>query len=170
MAEVPCSRLIRKGRVTVPGQIYLLTAVTDGRRRHFADFWLGCAASRALALGSAWPNATLLAWVLMPDHLHVLAQCNGSESISLSMGRAKALMSAAVHRSGEPARLWQPGFHDRALRTEESVREAARYLVANPIRAGLAARVGDYPFWDSVCWSTALIGAAIVGAALAAIS
>ena len=149
MTKVPCSRLLRKGRVSIPGQVYLLTAVTVGRRRYFEDFWLGCAASAALAHGSAWPGASLLAWVLMPDHLHVLVQSDGREAISLTMGRAKALMSAAVHRVGEPARLWQPGFHDHALRTEESVREAARYLVANPIRAGLAARVGDYPFWDS---------------------
>ncbi len=150
MAKVPCSRLIRKGRVTVPGQIYLLTTVTSGRRRHFADFWTGCAASRALTLDSTWPFANPLAWVLMPDHLHVLAQCDGREAISLTMGRAKARISMAVHRGGEPARLWQHGFHDHALRTEESVREVARYLLANPIRAGLVSRVGDYPFWDSV--------------------
>ncbi|MBB5859537.1 hypothetical protein GGR69_001194 [Xanthomonas arboricola] len=26
----------------------------------------------------------------------------------------------------------------------------ARYLIANPLRAGLVARVGDYPFWDAI--------------------
>ncbi|MFV3290267.1 transposase, partial [Pseudomonas sp. NY11955] len=26
----------------------------------------------------------------------------------------------------------------------------ARYIVANPIRAGLVSRVGDYPHWDAV--------------------
>ncbi len=149
----------------MPGQIYLLTAVTAGRRRHFEDFWIACAAARALTEGSAWPRATLLAWVLMPDHLHVLVQSDGVEAISLSMGRAKALISAAVHRAGEPAQVWQPGFHDHALRNDESVWAAARYLVANPLRAGLVACVGDYPFWDCVWLDDAPVGAASVGAA-----
>ena len=38
---------------------------------------------------------------------------------------------------------------DRALRREEDVREVARHLVANPLRARLVDQIGDYPFWDS---------------------
>jgi putative transposase len=36
------------------------------------------------------------------------------------------------------------------LRNEESVIDAARYIIANPLRAGLVKRVGDYPLWDAV--------------------
>ena len=46
--------------------------------------------------------------------------------------------------------LWQAGFHDRALRAEVDVRAAARYLVANPLRAGLVVSVGDYPYWNAI--------------------
>lgn len=45
--------------------------------------------------------------------------------------------------------IWQTGFYDHALRRDEDVREVARYVVANPVRAGLAARVGAYPHWDA---------------------
>ncbi len=51
---------------------------------------------------------------------------------------------------GRTQRLWQPGFHDRALRAEEDRLAAARYIVANPLRAGLVRRVADYPHWDCV--------------------
>jgi len=51
----------------------------------------------------------------------------------------------------EQIRIWQPGFHDRALRRQEDLRAVARYVVANPIRAGLAETVGDYALWDA-CW------------------
>ncbi|MGA9470718.1 MAG: transposase, partial [Candidatus Macondimonas sp.] len=47
-------------------------------------------------------------------------------------------------------RIWQPGFHDRAMRREEDLRSAARYLVGNPLRAGLVEKAGDYPHWDAV--------------------
>lgn len=47
-------------------------------------------------------------------------------------------------------RLWQPGFHDHAVRREESLEAIARYIVANPLRAGLVKKVGDYPLWDAI--------------------
>ena len=40
--------------------------------------------------------------------------------------------------------------HDRALRRDEDLLAVARYIVANPLRAGLVRRVGDYPLWDAV--------------------
>jgi putative transposase len=46
--------------------------------------------------------------------------------------------------------LWQPGYFDRALRKEDDRLAVARYLVANPLRAGIVQRIGDYPHWDSV--------------------
>ncbi len=46
--------------------------------------------------------------------------------------------------------LWQKGFHDRALRREEDLVTVARYVVANPLRAGLVEKLGDYPLWDAI--------------------
>ncbi|MEW2970339.1 transposase, partial [Pseudomonas aeruginosa] len=37
-----------------------------------------------------------------------------------------------------------------ALRKDEDVRVAARYIIANPIRAGLVRKAGEYPHWDCV--------------------
>jgi hypothetical protein len=46
--------------------------------------------------------------------------------------------------------MWQKGFHDRAIRREEDLRAVARYIIANPLRAGLVRRVHDYPLWDAI--------------------
>ncbi|BAU72594.1 Transposase [Metapseudomonas furukawaii] len=56
-------------------------------------------------------------------------------------------MNALRNRSG---RLWQKGFHDHALRSDEDVKTVARYVVANPLRAGLVERLADYPFWNAI--------------------
>ncbi|MNE68641.1 hypothetical protein D3C80_1643130 [compost metagenome] len=56
-------------------------------------------------------------------------------------------MNALRKSSG---RLWQKGFHDHALRREEDVKAVARYVVANPLRAGLVEKLADYPFWDAI--------------------
>ena len=39
------------------------------------------------------------------------------------------------------------GFHDRAIRREEDLQTVARYVIENPIRAGLADTLEAYPFW-----------------------
>ena len=46
--------------------------------------------------------------------------------------------------------IWQKTFYDHALRKEEDVRDIARYIVANPLRAGLVEHIGDYPLWDAI--------------------
>ncbi|WP_306085229.1 transposase [Pseudomonas sp. gcc21] len=80
----------------------------------------------------------------MPDHFHWLMQLQ-DESLSKTVQRIKRLTSAQLGR-----RVWQDGFHDRAVRSEENLKAMARYVIANPLRAGLVDSVGDYPHWDAV--------------------
>ncbi|MNO00306.1 hypothetical protein D3C81_2201730 [compost metagenome] len=68
------------------------------------------------------------------------------------MQRLKSRSAIAINRlTGNIGRpLWQRGFHDHALRREEDLAAVARYVVANPLRAKLVPRLGDYPHWDAV--------------------
>lgn len=50
---------------------------------------------------------------------------------------------------GTQGALWQSGYHDRAARAEEDLIQIARYIIGNPLRAGLVEHVGDYPLWDA---------------------
>jgi len=94
---------------------------------------------------SAWGTSRCLAWVVMPDHWHRLVEL-GDETLGKAIARFKAGVSREL---GVPA-LWQPGFHDRCLRREEDLRRSAAYIVLNPVRAGLAIHVMDYPYWNAV--------------------
>jgi len=145
----PRSQALRRGRWSEAGNVYLLTFVTDRRRPWFRDWEPASRAARALADPAAWPGSNLLCWVLMPDHWHGLVQLGEGEALSRSAGRAKA-HATRRWKPGDGSRLWQPGFHDRALRAEEDLLAVARYVVANPIRAGLSRSFGGYPFWDAV--------------------
>jgi len=85
----------------------------------------------------------------MPDHLHVLADLKWGtlgNTMRVLKGRTARHMNAAFGISGA---LWQRGYHDHAIRAEEDLRSIARYVVANPIRAGLVRRLADYPFWGA---------------------
>jgi REP element-mobilizing transposase RayT len=47
-------------------------------------------------------------------------------------------------------KLWQPGFFDHLLRSEESYEQKWRYVRENPVRAGLASRAEDWPYQGEV--------------------
>ena len=86
----------------------------------------------------------------MPDHLHWLIRL-GDGTLDELMRRIKARSSLAINRhNGRNGRLWQDGYHDHALRHEDGLQELARYVVANPLRAGLVERLGDYSHWDAI--------------------
>ncbi|BCD86085.1 transposase [Pseudomonas solani] len=145
------SRDLRKGRVSELGRVYLITATTAERRPLFADFMharLLVGELRRLEHGNL---AQSLAWVVMPDHFHWLMRLSGPMPLSSVV---KALRGRTARRLGlsldAGGKVWQPGFHDRALRREDELLPIARYVVANPLRAGLVRRLGDYPHWDAV--------------------
>jgi REP element-mobilizing transposase RayT len=141
---------LRKGRVSEPGRIYLLTAVICQRRPVFKDWRLGRLLVNQLRSAEEASMVTSLAWVVMPDHVHWLAQLHG-DSLAGVMGRIKSRSGRAVNRDlGSEGQLWQRGYYDRALRKDEDLKDAARYIINNPLRAGLVTRIGDYPLWDAI--------------------
>ncbi|MNP19873.1 Transposase IS200 like protein [compost metagenome] len=142
---------LRIGRYSEPGRIYLLTAVVDQRQPVFTDWRKGRLVVQELRQVQEENWADFLAWVLMPDHMHCLVQLQ-DKTLAELMCRIKSRSSLAVNLAMERrGRLWQKGYHDRAVRREEDVKNLARYVVANPVRAGLVERVHDYPLWDA-CW------------------
>lgn len=134
--------------MSLPGQLYLVTTTTAMRAPLFAEFELAHAVARTIA--TPRPELTALCWVLMPDHLHALIALNEG-TLSHAIGGLKARAAAAVNRArGGRNAVWARAFHDRALRYEDDVLEVARYIICNPLRAGLVHSVRNYPFWDAV--------------------
>ena len=146
----PGHTAVRLGRTSLPQQAYHITVVTRRRQRYFEPFAAACTAARSFTDARSLGDATLLAWVLMPDHAHWLLQLGDRDSLQVVVGRMKARSARAVNRlRGEKRPVWSSAWHDHAVRNDESLRDVARYIVANPLRAGLVKSVCDYPFWDA---------------------
>jgi REP element-mobilizing transposase RayT len=118
---------------------------------HFTDPAVALGLCRAVEDPRLWHGTRLLAWVLMPDHWHGLLVLGNGEKLSSVVGRLKTNTARHV-RLAVPAieTVWARGFHDHALRQEEDLADVARYIVRNPIAAGLVKRVGDYPYWNAL--------------------
>ncbi|MBS4096126.1 MAG: transposase [Sulfuricella sp.] len=148
---MPHAANLRIGRFSETGRVYLITTATPRRKPLFTDFILARLMVRALHECDATGETQTLSYVLMPDHLHWLFELTNGE-LSDAVKRFKSTSSRWLNatRNTPGAPTWQAGFHDRALRREEDLQAVARYIVANPLRAGLVKRIGDYPHWDAV--------------------
>jgi putative transposase len=146
----PHANRLRIGRSCQTNQIYLLTAVTRDRIPFFADWRVGRLLVKQLRQAQTEGRIESLAWVVMPDHFHWLIQLKGctlSDLMLATKSRCTQDVNIYLKRKGG---MWQRGFHDHAIRREEDLLPAARYIVANPLRAGLVRRVQDYPLWDAI--------------------
>lgn len=144
-------RALRTGRYSEAGRTYLVTSVTACRKPLFNDLHNArkLVSSLKHADEAGWTRT--LAFCLMPDHLHWLLELGDAKSLSELMRSIKTYSARTINASVLTGDVWQEGFHDHAVRAEEDLINLARYVVANPLRAGLVSALGEYPHWDA-CW------------------
>ena len=139
-----------KGRASIPNQVYFVTVTSQARTPWFKELCTARLVVKEMKDLHSHGDVDSLAWVLMPDHLHWLFQLGSVATLSEIMQRLKGRSAKAINqtlcRSGK---IWQRNYYDHALRKEEDLAATARYIVANPLRAGLVPGLGDYPLWDT---------------------
>jgi REP element-mobilizing transposase RayT len=133
----------------VGGYRYFLTFCTDGRQKVFTNPAVVALVRTQILSAAASQGFSVLAYVFMPDHAHLLIAgtregADMKSFVHLAKQRSGYLYSRSYRR-----RLWQPGFYDRVLRAEDATWDVIRYIVDNPVRAGLVARFQDYVFLGS---------------------
>jgi putative transposase len=84
----------------------------------------------------------------MPDHLHIVAEGSADDSNCLTFARVFKQRTAFTWKQLNHAQLWQKGFHDHVLRNDEDTRSIVRYVLENPVRAGLV-ESKDPPYMDT---------------------
>lgn len=134
---------LRRGRYSQPNQICHLVLTTYQRQPFFSDYLL--ARHAVISLRMSQKSVSTLAFVVMPDHIHWLIQLRDEVSLSSVVKMLKALISRKLG-----GKVWQYGFYDHAVRKDEDLVGIARYIILNPVRAGLCQTVREYPWWDSV--------------------
>lgn len=148
---MPHGYRLRIGRVSEIGRGYLITTVTHERQKFFSEFTSARSVIGELRHCDEIGLCNTLAFVLMPDHLHWLLQLRaGSLSKLVKRFKSRSAKNLNEMASMIGRQVWQEGFHDHAIRDNEDIQGIARYIVANPLRAGIVRSVRDYPHWDAV--------------------
>lgn len=140
-----------------------ITFSCDGRRNLFTDPDLMDIFVDQLSVTKDRFSLNIYAWVLMPNHVHLVLLCDTEIATVTSVltalktrtaERVLPLLRQRFPQSMLP-RLWLRGSgYDRVIRNAEDLAEKAAYIEMNPVRKGLAAEPGAYR-WSS-CGSDVL--------------
>jgi putative transposase len=125
---------------------HFLTFCTADRRRCFADAIIVGVVREEILQCAALFDFAVIAYCFMPDHLHLLieGETDGSDALAF-IHQAKQRSGYELVRRGL-GRLWQPSFYDRILRDDEATLPVVRYILENPVRAGLVVSPEAYRF------------------------
>ncbi len=86
-------------------------------------------------------------FVVMPNHVHVLLSLGPQMSIEKAAQLMKGNFSYRAKKEfGLKWEIWQKGFSEVQILSEESFRQHQDYIDENPVRAGLARSADEYPY------------------------
>ena len=88
----------------------------------------------------------MFAYCFMPDHVHLLLESQSNDASLIGLISRWKQTTGFRFKHAHGVRLCQSSFFDRVLREDESSVSVAAYILSNPVRASLAATVGEYPF------------------------
>ena len=103
----------------------------------------------------------LHAWVVMPNHVHVLIEPSNGRTLPKIVQSWKSFTAKVILKinAGEPPalpvkrQLWQPDYWDRYIRNERHYRAVIEYIHQNPVKAGLVAKAEDWPWSSARNWN-----------------
>lgn len=134
----------------------------SAERRARADEWLdrghgGCALREPVIadrlqqslLHFDGSRCRLLAWCVMPNHVHALVEIWSGYPLHVLVKSWKSHTARAANaRLGRHGAFWQPDYFDRFIRDPAHLRREIDYIEANPVKAGLVSRPEDWR-WSS---------------------
>jgi len=140
----------RLGRIFQNNPLYFVTLCTYQRRKllqspemaaAFLEFALRAYADHGIAVGR---------YVIMPDHLHFFVRGPDDFKLGIWIGMLKQGLAKRILQPSQSLPIWQRGFFDHLLRSNESYAQKWEYVRQNPVRAGLAEGAEDWPYSGEV--------------------
>jgi REP element-mobilizing transposase RayT len=141
------SNSLRKGRASIKNQHYLITTKVYERKPLLNQEGAANIVLESLRWLEEQGKIILDAAVVMPDHLHIVMGLRKG-SLAEVMRSFKGYTAYKINKlEKKKGPIWQPQYHDHALRQDEDLNQVVLYTLSNPVRAGLVKDFQNYPFW-----------------------
>jgi REP element-mobilizing transposase RayT len=125
--------------------LFFVTSCTYERRKLLTSDAVHAAFVAFASQANSRQNIAVGRYVIMPDHVHLFVR--GSDDFQLGpwVGMLKQALAKQIAPAGTLP-IWQRGFFDHLLRTDESYAQKWNYVRENPVRAGLVMNAEDWPY------------------------
>jgi putative transposase len=102
-------------------------------------------------------QARIYAYVLMPEHVHLLINEPPSILVTQFLKAVKQITSRKLR--GQREKFWEQRYYDSNIHGEKARSEVIRYIHRNPVKRGLVASPGDYQWSSFNHYATGVRGA-----------
>jgi putative transposase len=142
----------RLGRIFATSPVYFVTFCTHDRQRILAKEEVHAAFVAFAKRAEFNFNIAVGRYVIMPDHVHLFVRGGHNFRLGLWVGALKQALAKAATLSRGKGQIWQEGFFDHVLRSNESYSQKWNYVRENPVRAGLAESAADRPYQGEIIY------------------
>ena len=143
----PGQKSLRQGRYSEAGLFYFVTSVTKDRYPFFLRSSAALTVLNAIKCLDEDGRMTLVVAVVMPDHLHFIAQLR-EKSLSSLMHSLKSYTSNEINIIlGRRGHVWERQYYENSIRCERALHGKVEYCLKNPERRGLVEDFREYPYW-----------------------
>ncbi len=145
-------RPLRLGRVLTRGPLYFVTFCTHQRRPFLARDEAHAAFVLFAERAGRDFNIGVGRYVIVPDHVHLFIREGEDFRLGRWVGLLKQALAKASNLPGAKTQLWQEGFFDHVLRSDESYSQKWNYVRENPMRAGLIKSAEEWPYQGEIVY------------------
>lgn len=129
--------------------VYFITLCTHGKQEYFKKPQVAKYIADEINYRTRTAGEILVfAYCIMPDHLHLLLKLNDGYGKTLQKWVAAFKIHTArlLNQLENITPLWQRNFYEHIVRTDESMKEIAEYIVHSPIRKNMVSNWREYSF------------------------
>lgn len=127
------------------GRTAAFTLCIDNRNIVFTNDEVFQAMLRCLRAAAEKHHCLFPAFCFMPDHAHILVRA-GDDMANTLDGLDKFKLQSGIWLYNHRYPKWQYGSWDDMVGSSRSWKDHARYILMNPVRAGLVESYADYPY------------------------
>jgi len=141
------SKLLRKGRVSLPGARYFISTFKAKGSANLDNKPCFKILVEELNKLEQENICYCLALVVMPDHLHMIITLGPETDLSRAMKLFKGRTAREINKTrGTRGAVWYEGFHDHLIRADEPLQNFLDYILANSVKKDLAKTPNDWPY------------------------
>ncbi len=125
--------------------VFFVTFCTHERRKLLATDAVHAAFVAFASQANSRHNVAVGRYVIMPDHVHFFVRRPDDLELGRWVGMLKQTLAKQIAPAGTLP-MWQRGFFDHLLRSDESYAQKWNYVRENPVRAGLVTNADEWRY------------------------